>query len=234
MKFSFVVFASVVTCALATDPSPSSSSHIASSNSRINSANVGTPNSEGEHDGYFYHWWSDTGATANYTNEAGGRYTIDWWVNGAFLGGKGWKPGSPDRAFNYTGTYEPSGHSLVTFTGWTRNPLVQYYIVESFGVLNPASHALRRGEVTCNGARYDVSHTWRYNQPSIDGEVTTFQQFWAVRIPRRVPGEMRGRIEFGCFGEAWRSLGMEMGEQVWQIMAVEGHFSRGRASFEVV
>lgn len=56
-----------------------------------------TPNSQGTHDGFFYSWWSDGGAAATYTNQAGGRYTVRWSNGGNLVGGKGWKPGVTAR-----------------------------------------------------------------------------------------------------------------------------------------
>jgi endo-1,4-beta-xylanase len=53
-----------------------------------------TPNSEGNHNGYFYSFWSDGGGDVTYTNGAGSRYTVNWRNTGNFVGGKGWNPGT--------------------------------------------------------------------------------------------------------------------------------------------
>ena len=53
-----------------------------------------TPNSEGQHNGYFYSWWSDGGGQATYTMLEGSRYKVDWRNTGNFVGGKGWNPGT--------------------------------------------------------------------------------------------------------------------------------------------
>jgi endo-1,4-beta-xylanase len=52
-----------------------------------------TPNSSGNHGGFFYSWWSDGGASATYTNLSGGGYEVRWGNGGNLVGGKGWKPG---------------------------------------------------------------------------------------------------------------------------------------------
>ncbi|EAU87239.1 xylanase [Coprinopsis cinerea okayama7 len=197
-------------------------------------ARAGTPSSEGRHDGYFYSWWTDNQGTAYYTNEAGGRYSLQWSGNGNLVGGKGWNPGTNNRVINYSGTYQPNGNSYLAVYGWTRNQLIEYYVVESYGTYNPASAAQRKGQVNCNGATYDVLQTWRYNQPSIDG-TATFQQFWSVRTPKKNPGgQISGTVDFACHANAWRNFGMQLGSNhYYQIVATEGYFSSGRATITV-
>lgn len=60
-----------------------------------------TPNSEGTHDGFFYSWWSDGASPVNYTNLAGGSYSVEWQPGGNFIGGKGWNPGKTERYFHF-------------------------------------------------------------------------------------------------------------------------------------
>lgn len=54
----------------------------------------GTPNSVGTNNGFYYSWWSDGGANAQYTNGPGGQYSITWGSGGNLVGGKGWNPGT--------------------------------------------------------------------------------------------------------------------------------------------
>ncbi|EAU80651.2 xylanase 5 protein [Coprinopsis cinerea okayama7 len=214
MNYSFVAFAGTLFTLALSAATPS--------NARSTSSNIGTPNSK------------DTGATANYTNEPGGKFTVNWWKNGTFVGGKGWSPGSSDRVFNYIGIFEPSGYSLVTFYGWTRDPRVEYYIVESFGDYTPATDTVRKGEATCNGATYEIGNTWRPDPDSPNFPIGSFQQIWAVRVPKKGVGKINGTIDFGCHVRAWRALGMELGAHDWQIMAIDGYFSSGHATIEII
>ncbi|KAF9038052.1 glycosyl hydrolases family 11-domain-containing protein, partial [Panaeolus papilionaceus] len=112
----------------------------------------GTPSATGTSNGYYYSWWTDNQGQATYTNGGGGQYSLQWSGNGNLVGGKGWNPGSNNRQINYSGNYQPNGNSYLSIYGWTRNPLIEYYIVESYGSYNPSSAAQKKGSVNCDGA----------------------------------------------------------------------------------
>ncbi|KAH6908644.1 xylanase [Coprinopsis sp. MPI-PUGE-AT-0042] len=199
-------------------------------------ARAGTPNSSGVHNGFYYSWTSETQENAIYKNEDAGTYSIEWYTSaGRIVGGKGWNPGDWGRVIKYNGTYQPNGYSSLGVYGWTRNALVEYMIIESFGNLNPASSGKRVGSTTCsNGVLYDIYRGMRYNSPSIDG-TQTFEQFWSVRHPRTNPGgAVSGVIDTGCHFSAWRDLGMQLGKDfAHQIFATEGWFSSGNVTITV-
>jgi len=164
----------------------------------------------------------------------GGTYNLLWRGDGNLVGGKGWNPGTATRVINYTGDYCPNGNSYLAVYGWTRNALIEYYVVESYGSYNPASAAAKKGTVTCNGANYDILSTWRIDQPSIDG-TQTFEQFWSVRNPKKTPGgAISGTVDVACHFNAWRNVGMNLGSNhYYQIVATEGYFSSGTAIITV-
>ncbi|KIJ48212.1 glycoside hydrolase family 11 protein [Sphaerobolus stellatus SS14] len=196
-------------------------------------ARGGTPSATGTSNGFYYSWWTDGAAQATYTNGPSGQYTLNWsGNNGNLVGGKGWNPGSA-RTIHYSGTYQPNGNSYLSVYGWTINPLIEYYIVESYGSYNPASAATKKGSVTCDGASYDILQTTRVNQPSIQG-TQTFQQYWSVRNPKRSPGgAISGTVTTACHFNAWSSLGMHLGSHNYQIVATEGYFSSGASTITV-
>jgi endo-1,4-beta-xylanase len=123
--------------------------------------------------------------------------------------------------------------------GWTRKPLVEYYIVESYGYLHPAAGAIRVGTTFCINRnismRYEIYQITRPNQPSIDG-TATFKQFWSVRvnIASRSGVPINGTMDTECHFKAWKELGMELGEEmVYQLFVTEGWYSGGKTSFTV-
>ncbi|KAF8151489.1 xylanase [Crassisporium funariophilum] len=198
-------------------------------------ARAGTPSATGTNNGFYYSWWTDGAAQATYTNGGGGQYSLNWSNNnGNLVGGKGWNPGSSSRTIHYTGTYTPNGNSYLSVYGWTRSPLIEYYVVESYGSYNPSSAAAKKGSVSCDGASYDILQTTRTNQPSIDG-TQTFQQFWSVRNPKRAPGgAISGTVTTSCHFNAWSALGMKLGTaHNYQIVATEGYKSAGSSTITV-
>ncbi|KAI0409161.1 xylanase [Xylaria palmicola] len=182
----------------------------------------------GTHNGFFYSFWTDGQGSVNYNNGAAGSYDVSWSNVGNFVGGKGWKPGS-NRVITYNGTWNgASVNSYLSIYGWTRNPLIEYYVVESFGSYNPSSGATKRGSIQSDGGTYDIYQTQRVNQPSIEG-TSTFYQFWSVRQQKRVGGTVTIQNHF----DAWSSAGLKLGSHDYQIVATEGYHSSGSAKIEV-
>lgn len=186
-----------------------------------------TPSSTGTSGGFYYSFWTDTPASVTYTNGNAGQFSVKWNGNGNHVGGKGWRTGAA-RTIKFSGTYAPKGNSYLAIYGWTKNPLIEYYIVESFGTYNPSTGATKKGQVTVDGSVYDMYVSTRTNAPSIEG-TRTFRQFWSVRRSKRASGS----VNTGAHFAAWKKAGMDLGAHDYQILAVEGYYSSGSASMTV-
>lgn len=187
-------------------------------------------NQTGSQDGYDYALWKDYGTTSMTLN-GGGTFSCQWSNIGNALFRKG-KTFDCTKTYSQIGNisidygcnYQPSGNSYLCVYGWSRNPLVEYYIVDSWGTWRPPG-ANSKGQITVDGGTYDVYETTRYNQPSIDGN-TTFKQYWSVRTSRRTSGTISVTEHF----KAWERFGMSLGKLYEVALNVEGYESSGSAN----
>lgn len=192
-------------------------------------------NATGTHDGFYYTFWKDSGE-ASMTLMPGGRYTSQWnRSTNNWVGGKGWKPGGP-RVVNYWGYYgvNERENSYLALYGWTRDPLIEYYVVESYGSYNPATCAggVDYGSFESDGATYDVRRCLRVDAPSIEG-TRTFHQYFSVRNPKKGFGNIAGTITVANHFAYWASRGLDLGGHDYMVMASEGYQSQGSTDITV-
>ncbi|TGJ86991.1 hypothetical protein E0Z10_g1730 [Xylaria hypoxylon] len=182
----------------------------------------------GTDNGFYYSFWTDGGGSVTYNNGPAGSYDVTWSNVNNFVAGKGWNPGA-ERVVSYNGTWSAANvNSYISVYGWTRSPLIEYYIVESFGSYNPSTGTQKLGTVESDDGVYDIYKTQRVNQPSIEG-TSTFDQFWSVRQAHRVGGTVTVKNHF----DAWAKSGLKLGTHDYQILATEGYQSSGSAKIEV-
>jgi hypothetical protein len=186
-------------------------------------------NATGTIDGYNYELWKDSGTTSMTLN-GGGKFSCSWSnINNAlFRIGKKFDSTQTYQqlgniSVNYVCNYQPSGNSYLCVYGWTKSPLVEYYIVDSWGSWRPPG-STSKGTITVDGGTYDLYQTTRTNQPSIEG-TATFQQYWSVRTSKRTSGTISVTQHFN----QWANQGMQLGKMYECALTVEGYQSSGSA-----
>ena len=192
-----------------------------------------TTDTQGTHDGFFYSFWNQNGAgQVSMTLGPKGNYSTKWCCGMLnFTAGKGWKPGSADKVINFSGQYDGGSNGFLAVYGWTRDPLIEYYIVETHGQWTPPGQGVNaKGTYQSDGGTYKVFETTRTQQPSIDG-TQTFQQFWAVRESKRT----NGTVTFANHVEGWKRAGMNLGSSYdYMIIESEGYRSEGNSNITLL
>lgn len=189
-----------------------------------------TSNETGNHGGYDYEFWKDSGGSGSMTLNSGGTFSAEWnnINNVLFRKGKKFDETQTHQqigniSINYGANYQPNGNSYLTVYGWAVDPLVEFYIVDSWGSYRPTG--THKGTINVDGGTYDIYETTRTNKPSIKGNAT-FKQYWSVRTSKRTSGTISVSKHFN----AWENLGMDMGKMYEVALTVEGYQSSGSAN----
>ncbi|MBE6850338.1 MAG: hypothetical protein E7504_01145 [Ruminococcus sp.] len=198
--------------------------------SEISAATVLTDSKTGNEDGYDYELWKDSGNTTM-TLLGNGAFSCEWSnINNAlFRTGKKFDCTQTYKEIGnitceYEVDYNPNGNSYLCLYGWTKEPLIEYYIVESWGNWRPPG-TQSKGTITVDGEVYDIYTSTRVNQPSIIGN-TTFEQYWSVRRNKSTTGTISVNKHF----DEWEKKGMKMGKMYEAAFTVEGYQSSGKAT----
>ncbi|MCL1823901.1 MAG: glycoside hydrolase family 11 protein [Oscillospiraceae bacterium] len=211
---------------------------------QVAAAETWTSNKIGSVNGYDYEFWKDAGngsMTINGTS-SNASFSCEWSKTSGtnnFLARSGKKLGASQTysqygniSLNYAvSTYQPSGTSYLAVYGWTKDPMVEWYIVENWNNYNPSSGASRVGSITVDGGSYDILKTTRTNKPGLNSNSDTFEQYWSVRTSKRTSGTVNVAEHF----KAWEKAGFKMTGKLYEVsFVVEGYDGSGKANVQTM
>ncbi|KAK0614437.1 glycoside hydrolase family 11 protein [Immersiella caudata] len=162
--------------------------------------------------------WKAGQGNINYSPSSNG-YSVTFSNAGDFVVGKGWRTGKA-RNITFNGsTQQQAGTVLVSVYGWTKNPLIEYYVQEYTSNGAGSAQGQKVGSLVSDGSTYDIWKHQQVNQPSIAG-TATFWQFISNRVSKR-PGS--GTVTMQNHFDAWKKAGLNLGSQHdYQVLATEG------------
>ncbi|MBN1758157.1 MAG: glycoside hydrolase family 11 protein [Chitinispirillaceae bacterium] len=195
--------------------------------SQYNVGDVISNNASGTQGDYHVEYWKD-GGSGTMTLKEGCNFSCQWGQVNNILFRKGVRPGSRDEIIVYEADYKPQGNSYLSIYGWFENPLVEYYIIESWGSWKPPNDKTVRKTFQSDGGEYTV-HSNSRTGASIKGN-TTFQQYWSVRKEKRTSGTITCANHF----KAWQDAGLSIGTFYEVSFNVEAYQSPGGQADVVV
>ncbi len=172
--------------------------------------------------GYHAEMWNErnNGSMTIFGGEAGCAFKADWDDSGDFLARVGYYDESASKKYTDLGdiyaiyNYIKSGdgggsYSYIGVYGWTKNPLIEYYIVDD--TFTPDSEdlfwgATEIGTYKVDGVEYTLMVGQRINAPCIEGSAS-FKQIFAVRSSYQTCGIINVSEHF----RNWEELGVKMG-----------------------
>lgn len=189
-------------------------------------------NKKGTYDGFDFEYWSQNRNEGSMMLTGGGTFNCEWdGYNLLFRTGK--RLGSTSDYKEYgTVTIEYDAEYKVTrgdvsylcVYGWTEDPMIEFYVLDSYASYKPGSDF--KGTIEVDGGTYEVYESTRVNQPSIQG-TKTFQQYFSIRTDKRTSGTITISDHF----KGWESLGMDVSGKLYEVsLCVEGFSSAGSAS----
>ncbi|MDR2558232.1 MAG: glycoside hydrolase family 11 protein [Oscillospiraceae bacterium] len=195
-----------------------------------------TANMRSSVDGFNFEFWiQNSGEDASMTLTGGGTYECEWDDVFNVLFRTGRRLGSTMPHYEYGEitidyaaefTIKRGDVFYLCVYGWTEEPLIEWYIIESRGNYKPPGRSgISHGIVEIDGGFYEIFESTRVEEPSIIGN-TTFQQYWSVRMGNRTEGTISVSEHF----RAWEEAGLDMSGNMYEVaLCIEGFRSSGNA-----
>lgn len=170
--------------------------------------------------GYHVELWSESnaGSVTCFGGDADCAFKASWYNCGDFLAHVGYYDGSAAKKYTelgrisaeycYTKKGTAGNYSYIGIYGWTKTPLLEYYIVDDYfeGSSLLLGWSVKKGTYTLDGDTYDLYKVQRYNAPSIIG-TSNFETIYAIRRNTRHCGHVSVSEHF----KKWEEFGIKLG-----------------------
>lgn len=131
--------------------------------------------------------------------------------------------------YSYTKTGSSNDYSLIGVYGWSKDPLVEYYICDdSYNRMTTPWNTTQIGSAEIDGATYNIYKGTMMNMPSVMGNNKTFPQVFSIR-----QGGTRqcGHINVSEHFRAWEKLGIKTGPLYDCKIAIETGGDKGTIDY---
>lgn len=170
--------------------------------------------------GYHAEIWklSGDGEITCFGGDADCAFKASWYNCGDFLAHVGYYDGSAAKKhtelgrisaeYCYTRQGTAGNYSHIGIYGWTKTPLLEYYIVDDYfeGSSLLLDWSVKKGTYTLDGDTYDLYKVQRIMKPSIIG-TSNFETIYAIRRNTRHCGHVSVSEHFKKWEEAGITLG---------------------------
>jgi len=176
-------------------------------------APTGADNGAARATNYYQCWIGGNQSGVTCTNDAGGRYRVNWNTSNDWVAGKGWNPCN-NANIQWTGGC--TGCNYFGVYGWLSSPLVEYYVGRGGGA-SAGSYSTSKGSYTLN--------SYNCNGPNITGN-GNFVQY-------NCSGSGSSPVNLAEHFQGWRSLGKTVTTQNYCMVASEAWSGSGSADVTV-
>lgn len=170
--------------------------------------------------GYHVELWSElnAGSVTCFNGDADCAFKASWYNCGDFLARVGYYDGSAAKKhtelgrisaeYCYTRKGTAGNYSYIGIYGWTKTPLLEYYIVDDYfeGSSLLLGWSVKKGTYTLDGDTYDLYKVQRIMMPSIIG-TANFETIYAIRRNTRQCGHVSVSEHF----KKWEDAGIKLG-----------------------
>ncbi|MEE1062507.1 MAG: glycoside hydrolase family 11 protein [Paludibacteraceae bacterium] len=188
-------------------------------------------------------WYKGKNGKVTVYDDADCAFKAEWNESGDFIARVGYFWGKEDddtpsykdldgdihAEYSYTKTGSSYDYSLIGVYGWSKDPLVEFYICDdSYNRMTDPWNTTKIGSAEIDGAIYNIYKGTMINMPSVLGDNMNFTQVFSIRQG----GERQcGHISVTEHFKAWEKLNVKTGPLYDCKIAIETGGSKGTIDY---